>query len=311
MSEIFDKEMNNETVSENKAKNGKAIRVDIKNDEKTTAGKKIVKLIIFILLSIGALIMVFPLIYMVATSFMTKNQILSGKLTLFPDPILIGKYSQVLAKGEFISGIINTLKVEVPVLIIGGFTSSLAAFAFARMNFRGKTPLFLALLATIMIPFAVVMIPQYVLFTKLHWTNSLLPLIIPGCFGNVSMIFFLRQNLYSIPGDLMDAAKLDGCSYFQIYWKIFLPLMKGALGTQLMLWFMGIWNDYLAPTIFLRDERTWTLQVVIRSFNSYYAIQSDYALIMAASVIAMLPTMILFFMFQRVIIESIAISGIK
>lgn len=311
MSEIFDKEMNNENVSENKAKNGKAIRVDINNDEKTTAGKKIVKLIIFILLSIGALIMVFPLIYMVATSFMTKNQILSGKLTLFPDPILIGKYSQVLAKGEFISGIINTLKVEVPVLIIGGFTSSLAAFAFAKMNFRGKGALFLALLATIMIPFAVVMIPQYVLFTKLRWTNSLLPLIIPGCFGNVSMIFFLRQNLYSIPKDLMDAAKLDGCNYFEIYWKIFLPLMKGALGTQLMLWFMGIWNDYLAPTIFLRDEKTWTLQVVIRSFNSYYAIQSDYALIMAASVIAMLPTMILFFLFQRVIIESIAISGIK
>ncbi|MBR3103910.1 MAG: carbohydrate ABC transporter permease [Lachnospiraceae bacterium] len=255
--------------------------------------------------------MVFPLIYMVATSFMTKNQILSGKLSIFPDPILIGKYSQVLKKGEFINGIFNTIMVEIPVLLIGGFTSSLAAFAFAKMEFRGKTALFLALLATIMIPFAVVMIPQYVLFTKLKWTNSLLPLIIPGCFGNVSMIFFLRQNLYSIPKDLMEAAKLDGCNYFVTYWKIFLPLMKGALGTQLMLWFMGIWNDYLAPTIFLRDEKTWTLQVVIRSFNSYYAIQSDYALIMAASVIAMLPTLLLFFIFQRVIIESIAISGIK
>ena len=109
----------------------------------------------------------------------------------------------------------------------------------------------------------------------------------------------------------MDAAKIDGCNYFEIYYKIFLPLMKGALGTQLMLWFMGIWNDYLAPTIFLRSEKHWTLQVVIRSFNSYYAIQSDYALIMAASVIAMLPTLVLFFLFQRVIIESIAISGIK
>jgi multiple sugar transport system permease protein len=125
------------------------------------------------------------------------------------------------------------------------------------------------------------------------------------------MIFFLRQNLYSIPSDLMDAAKIDGCNYFRIYYKIFLPLMKGALGTQLMLWFMGIWNDYLAPTIFLRSEKLWTLQVVIRSFNHYYAIQSDYALIMAASVIAMLPTLVLFFLFQRVIIESIAISGIK
>ncbi|WP_242838825.1 carbohydrate ABC transporter permease [Butyrivibrio sp. FCS006] len=289
----------------------KSSQKDYMNDRVTSPKEKTFNIIIFVLLFLFALTMVFPLVYMVATSFMTKNQILSGTLTIIPDPILIGKYSEVMKKGQFISGIINTIKVEIPVLIIGGFTSSLAAFAFAKMEFRGKNALFLALLATIMIPFAVVMIPQYVLFTKLHWTNSLAPLIIPGCFGNVSMIFFLRQNLYSIPSDLMDAAKIDGCNYFGIYWKIFLPLMKGALGTQLMLWFMGIWNDYLAPTIFLRSEKTWTLQVVIRSFNHYYAIQSDYALIMAASVIAMLPTLILFFLFQRVIIESIAISGIK
>ena len=93
------------------------------------------------------------------------------------------------------------------------------------------------LLATIMIPFAVIMIPQYVMFTKMHWTDSLLPLIIPACFGNISMIFFLRQNLTSIPNDLMDAAKLDGCGYFRTFWQIFLPLMKGAVGTQLTLWF--------------------------------------------------------------------------
>ena len=268
-------------------------------------------IIVFILLCLGAVTMVFPLIYMVATSFMTKNQILSGTLTLIPDPLLIGKYSEVLGKGQFINGILNTLKVEIPVLLIGGFTSTIAAFGFAKMNFRGKNALFLALLATIMIPFAVIMIPQYVLFTKLRWTNSLLPLIIPGCFGNVSMIFFLRQNIIGLPTDLMDAAKLDGCNYFQIFYKIFLPLIKGALGTQLVLWFMFIWNDYLAPTIFLRSEDNWTLQVVIRSFNSYYAIQSDYALIMAASTIAMIPTLLLFFLLQNVIIESIAISGIK
>lgn len=273
--------------------------------------EKTINIIVFILLACGAVVMVFPLVYMVATSFMTKNQILSGHFTVIPDPVLIGKYSEVLGKGQFINGIFNTIKVEIPVLLIGGFTSSLAAFSFAKLEFRGKGALFMALLATIMIPFAVVMIPQYVLFTKLRWTNSLLPLIIPGCFGNVSMIFFLRQNLYSIPTELMEAAKLDGCTYFGCYWRIFLPLMKGALGTQLMLWFMGIWNDYLAPAIFLRSEKMWTLQVVIRSFNSYYAIQSDYALIMAASVIAMLPTLILFFLFQRVIVESVAISGIK
>ena len=170
---------------------GKAISKDFVSDRVTTTREKVFNIIIFIVLLAFAFTMVFPLIYMVATSFMTKNQILSGSLTIFPDPILIGKYGQVLRKGQFISGIINTIIVEVPVLLIGGFTSSLAAFAFAKMNFRGKDAFFMALLATIMIPFAVVMIPQYALFAKLRWTNSLLPLIIPGCFGNVSMIFFL------------------------------------------------------------------------------------------------------------------------
>lgn len=289
------------------AKNSK----DIVSSEVVSKKDKIFNGIVLVLLCLGAVIMVFPLIYMVATSFMTKNQILSGQLSIIPDPWVFGKYAEVLNKGNFISGIFNTIKVEIPVLLIGGFTSSLAAFSFAKLRFRGKNAIFMGLLATIMIPFAVIMIPQYVMFTKLRWTDTLLPLIIPACFGNVSMIFFLRQNLSSVPNDLMDAAKLDGCGYFRTFIQIFFPLMKGAVGTQLTLWFMGIWNDYLAPVIFLRSEKTWTLQVVIRSFNAYYAIQSDYALIMAASVIAMLPTITLFFCFQRVIIESVAISGIK
>lgn len=166
-------------------------------------------------------------------------------------------------------------------------------------------------LATMMIPFAVVMIPQYVMFSRMGLTNTLLPLILPGLFGSVSIVFFLRQNLTSIPDSLVEAAKIDGCGYFKMYYSIFLPLMKGALMTQIILWFMGIWNDYLAPTIFIQKEKWFTLQVVIRSFNSFYAVNSDYPLIMAASVLAILPTLLLFFFFQRYIIESIAVSGVK
>lgn len=284
---------------------------DLVSSGVTSKKERSINILVFVLLALGAVVMVFPFFYMIMTSFMTKNQYLSGQLRLIPDPWVWGKYTEVLHKGNFISGILNTIKVEIPVLVIGGFTSSLAAFSFAKLNFRGKGAIFMGLLATIMIPFAVIMIPQYVMFTRLRWTDTLLPLIIPACFGNVSMIFFLRQNLSSIPNDLMDAAKLDGCGYFRTFLQIFFPLMKGAVGTQLTLWFMAIWNDYLAPTIFLRSEATWTLQVVIRSFNTYYSIQSDYALIMAASVIAMIPTIVLFFCFQRVIIESVAISGIK
>ena len=272
---------------------------------------KLVDTIVLILLILGAVAMVFPLVYMVFSSFMTKNQILSADFSIIPDPWKFGKYTEVLQRPEFLRGVRNTLMVAIPVLVVGGFTSSLAAFSFSKLQFKGKNGIFLGLLATMMIPFAVVMIPQYVMFTKMQWTNSLLPLIIPGLFGNVGVIFFLRQNLTSIPSTLVEAAKIDGCGYFRIYYQIFLPLMKGALMTQLILWFMGIWNDYLAPTIFIQDDEWFTLQVVIRSFNSYYAVNSDYPLSMAASVLSILPTLLLFFFFQRYIIESVAISGVK
>lgn len=279
--------------------------------DKKAAKTKIADIIVLILLICGAIIMLFPLVYMVLSSFMTKGQILSADFSIIPDPWQFGKYSEVFSKGEFIRGIKNTLTVAVPVLIVGGFTSSLAAFSFSKLKFRGSGPAFMALLSTMMIPFAVVMIPQYVMFARLGWTSSLLPLIIPGLFGNVSIIFFLIQNLTSIPNALAEAAKIDGCGYFKMYYKIFLPLMKGPLMTQIILWFMGIWNDYLAPTIFIQNDKWFTLQVVIRSFNSQYAVQSDYPLIMAASVISIIPTLLLFFFFQRYIIESMAISGVK
>ena len=272
-------------------------KLDEQSSEVKTKKAKTIDGIIFVLLLIGAVAMVFPLLYMVLSSFMTKNQILSANFSIIPDPWKFGKYSEVLQKPEFLRGLRNTLTVAIPVLVVGAFTSSLAAFSFSKLKFKGKNGIFLGLLATMMIPFAVVMIPQYVMFTKL--------------FGNVSIIFFLRQNLTSIPDSIVEAAKLDGCSYFRMYWSIFLPLMKGALMTQIILWFMGIWNDYLAPTIFIQNEEWFTLQVVIRSFNAYYAVNSDYPLIMAASVLSILPTLLLFFFFQRYIIESMAVSGVK
>lgn len=276
-----------------------------------TAKERRINIIVFILLCLGAVVMVFPLVYMIFASFMTKNQILSAKFSLIPNPWKFGKYSEVLAKPEFLRGVRNTLLVEIPVLVVGSFTSSMAAFSFSKLKFKGKNGIFLGLLATMMIPFAVVMIPQYVMFTRMGLTNNLLPLILPGLFGNVSMIFFLRQNLTSIPDALVEAAKIDGCGYFKIYYSVFLPLMKGALMTQAILWFMGIWNDYLAPTIFVSKDKWYTLQVVIRMFNSSYAVNSDYPLIMAASVLSLLPTLVLFFIFQRYIIESMALTGVK
>ena len=265
--------------------------------------EKRLDIVIFIVLAIGAVAMVFPLVYMLCASFMTKGQILSGHFSLIPNPLKTGTYAEVLFDSNFLKGVRNTMLVEIPVLVVGGFTSSLAAFSFSKLKFKGKDGIFLGLLATMMIPFAVIMIPQYVMFTRWGLTDSLLPLILPGLFGNVGMIFFLRQNLSSIPYEFVEAEKM--------YYSIFLPLMKGALMTQIILWFMGIWNDYLAPTIFVANDEWHTLQVVIRQFNSQYAVNSNYPLIMTASVMALIPTLLLFFFFQRYIIESMAISGVK
>lgn len=273
---------------------------------------KVANVIIMVFLFAGAIIMIFPLIYMVLMSCMTINETIAVNFVWFPSVWHWENYAEVAQDPQFYSGVLNSIIVAVPTLLIGCFTSSLAAFSFAKLRFRGKNVFFLCLLATMMIPFASIMIPQYVMFSKVGLLSTLLPLILPGALGNISVIFFLRQNLAGIPSTLVEAALIDGCGYFRIYYAIFLPLMKGALATQAILWFMGIWNDFLAPQVFVgRTQRLYTLQLVIMQYFENNKTVADYPIIMTASVFSMLPTLILFFIFQRFIIESVALSGIK
>ena len=273
---------------------------------------KVANVIITVLLFLGAIVMVFPLIYMILMSLMTIRETISTTFVLIPEEWQWHNYVDIFSDSQFYNGVVNSVIVAIPTLIIGCFTSSLAAFAFAKLRFRGKNVFFMCLLATMMIPFASIMIPQYVMFSKVGLLNTLLPLILPGALGNISVIFFLRQNLAGIPSTLVEAALIDGCGYFKIYYAIFLPLMKGSLATQAILWFMGIWNDYLAPQVFVgRTQRLYTLQLVIMKYFEDNATVANYPKIMTASVFSMLPTLILFFVFQRFIIESVALSGIK
>ena len=273
---------------------------------------KVANVIITVLLFLGAIVMVFPLIYMILMSLMTIRETISTTFVLIPEEWQWHNYVDIFSDSQFYNGVVNSVIVAVPTLIIGCFTSSLAAFAFAKLRFRGKNVFFMCLLATMMIPFASIMIPQYVMFSKVGLLNTLLPLILPGALGNISVIFFLRQNLAGIPSTMVEAALIDGCGYFKIYYAIFLPLMKGSLATQAILWFMGIWNDYLAPQVFVgRTQRLYTLQLVIMKYFEDNATVANYPKIMTASVFSMLPTLILFFVFQRFIIESVALSGIK
>lgn len=267
--------------------------------------------ILFLILLAGSLVMIVPLLWMLSTSVKTKLEVFAMPPVWIPSEINWSKYSEIWTKGPLLSGLTNSLIVCVTVTTIGTFTSSLAAFAFAKLHFPHKNTIFLALLGTMMIPFAIVMIPQFIIFSKIGWVDTLKPLIIPGLFGNVSMIFFLRQYMQGIPTDLIEAARLEGCSFFKIYYKIIFPLSGPAISAQIILWFMAIWNDYLAPSIYINTPEKMTIQTVIQSFNATYAIQTDYPLIMAASIMSMLPIIIVFIIFQKWIIESIAISGVK
>ncbi|WP_040949701.1 carbohydrate ABC transporter permease, partial [Gorillibacterium massiliense] len=240
---------------------------------------KLTNAVIFIILCIGAVFMIGPLVWMVSTSLKDRMGVFALPPQWIPHPFIWDKYKEIWSAGPLLSGIKNSLIIAVSVTLVGTFTSSLAAFAFAKLRFPKKNLIFLTLIGSMMFPYPVVMIPQFIMFSKIGWVDTLLPLIVPGFFGNVAMIFFLRQYLTSVPGSLVEAAKIDGASYFGIYARIIFPLIKPAVAAQLILWFMGIWNDYLAPIIYLNSPEKQTLQLVIATFNATYAIQTDYPLI--------------------------------
>jgi multiple sugar transport system permease protein len=264
-----------------------------------------------LILSLGAIVMIAPLAWTFSTSLKTKDAVFALPPQWIPDPFVWENYSRIWTAGPLLSGIQNSLIVACSVTIVGSLTSALAAFAFAKMRMPFKNALFLGLLSGLMIPFPTLMIPQFTIFASIGWVDTLLPLIVPGLFGNIIMIFFLRQFLNSIPDSIVEAARIDGASYLQIFWTLILPAIRPALAAQFILWFMAMWNDYLAPIIYLNSPGTQTLQLVIANFNAQYAIQTDYPLIMAASFVALLPVLIVFVVFQRQIIESIALSGSK
>ncbi|MCC2752806.1 carbohydrate ABC transporter permease [Enterococcus gallinarum] len=272
---------------------------------------KLSNMLIVLILSLGAIIMVGPLLWMISTSLKDKAGVFQLPPQWIPNPVRFEAYKRLSELDTLFSGIKNTVIVSLSVTIIGTLTSSLAAFSFAKLRMPFKDVLFLLLLAALMIPYPAVMIPQFMMFSKIGWVDTLLPLIIPGMFGNITMIFFLRQYLSNIPDSIVEAAKIDGAGYLQTFFQLIFPLIRPAIAAQFILWFMGAWNDYLAPLIYLNSPEKQTLQVVIANLNAAYAIQTDYPLIMAASVVSLLPVLVVFIIFQKQIIESVALSGMK
>lgn len=194
--------------------------------------------------------------------------------------------------------------------VIGQVLScSLVAYAFARLRWPGRDALFTVMLATMMLPPQVTMIPEFVIFQHLGWYNTLKALWVPSLFGSAFFIFMLRQFMRGIPRDLEDAAKIDGCGFFQVYWRIILPLMKPALAAVAVFTFMGTWNNFMGPLIYLNDQRLYPLALGLFDFRTQHG--GDYGLLMAASTMVALPVILVFFLAQKYFIQGVTLTGMK
>ena len=258
-----------------------------------------------------SLLMLFPFLWMLSTSLKDKVSAQVFPPQWIPDPFVWDAYSDVWEVSPLLSGIKNSLIIALPVLVFGTLSSALAAFAFAKMAIPKKNFLFMALLSSMMIPGVVTMIPQYVVWGELGLVDTFIPLIVPGTLGNITMMFFFRQFLTGVPDALIDAAKIDGAGWFTIFRKIMLPAMKPAIAAQVIFWFMGIWNDFMGPLIYLDSEENYTVQLALRLLNSMSEATSEYPMIMAGAVISCLPLLILYICFQKYFVDSMVVSGIK
>ncbi|WP_258726007.1 carbohydrate ABC transporter permease [Cellulomonas sp. NS3] len=282
-----------------------------RNSMGVAAQNRLVNGLVLAVLVLGAVVMIAPLLWMFTTAIKSKVEVFALPPVLWPDVPQWDTFTRMWSEAPILSGFRNSIIVAGTVTVVGSITSSLAAFALAKLRLPFKNAIFLGLLSGLMIPFPTIMIPQFVMFAKIGWVDTLLPLIVPLLFGNIIMIFFLRQYLESVPDSIVEAAKIDGASYLQIFRVMILPMIRPAIAAQFILWFMAIWNDYLAPILYLNTESRQTLQVVIANLNVEFATQRDYPLIMGASFVALLPILIVFLIFQRQIIESVALTGTK
>ena len=278
---------------------------------KTTGKNNTIKTIsVFLVLSAFALFFVIPFLWIVSTSLKGDSQIFAIPPIWIPDQLHWDNYLKVFQRIPFLLYLRNSVFITSMSIIGTVLSSSLVAYSFACLNWPGKNIIFFILLATMMLPLQVIMIPVFVLFKEIGWLNSFKPLTVPAFLGGGAFnVFLLRQFFVSIPKDLLDSARIDGCSEFRIYWNIVLPNAKPALATVAILTFMGTWNDFLGPLIYLSDQVKGTLALGIGMFAGQHV--TEWALLMAASVVMMLPMLIIFFAFQKYFIQGFIMSGLK
>lgn len=261
------------------------------------------------ILILGAIMMLLPFLWMVSTSFKEPGTEFAYPPEFIPRKIFTQNYLEVWQRLPFGLFILNSFKISLLIVFGRILTASLAGYAFTKIDFVGKNILFSLVLATMMIPFAVTMIPLYILMRKIGWINNHLALIVPGSLFHAYSIFFLTQFFKTIPGDFEDAARIDGASTLGILWRIVLPLSKPAITTISVLSFMWSWNDFLGPIIFLNSQDKYTIQIGVALFQGIEV--TNWTRLMAASCISVIPVLVLFFITQRYFVRSIIMTGLK
>ena len=261
-----------------------------------------------LLVTIATLFLI-PLVWMLSSSLKPEYQVFEMPPRLIPDPVRWENYRDALTYVPFGRYSLNTAFITMMVIIGHVLSCTLVAYGFARLRAPGRDAIFVLVLATMMLPYPVTMIPLYVLFNRVGWVNTFLPLIVPAYFGSPFYIFLLRQFFLSVPRGLEDAARIDGANLLQILWRIILPLSMPAIATVAIFTFQITWNDFLPPLIYLHDQRLYTVALGLNFFRSSYQVQWSY--LMAASLVTMLPVIIVFFFAQRLFLEGISLTGIK
>ncbi len=264
--------------------------------------------LVYGVLTILAVGMVIPFVWMLLASFKTSNEVFSIPMKLMPEIWHGENYQEIWKKIPLLTFFVNTTKLTLITTVIQVLTSCFAAYGFAKVKFKGRDILFVIYVTTIAVPWQVYMVPQFALMSKMQLTNSHLGLILMQAFSAFG-VFLMRQFMMGIPGELLEAARIDGLNEYGIFARIALPLVKPGIATLIIFTFVNIWNDFMGPMIYINSTKLKTIQLGIRMFISQYG--ADYALIMAASVCSLIPVLIIFMLCQRWFIEGIAAGGVK
>jgi ABC-type glycerol-3-phosphate transport system permease component len=270
-----------------------------------------VKVLVYVLLVVGAASMLLPFVWMVSTSLKEPGNVMRIPPQWVPIPPRWQNYPDLLKELPFHLLFLNSLKIALLSVTGALLANSMGAFAFARVRFPGRDAIFMVLLATMMIPGTVTLIPVFMIMKTLGWLDTHYPLIVPAYFGGAFGTFFLRQFFLGLPQDFVDSARIDGCRFLGIYWRIFLPLAKPALATLAIFSFMGSWNDLISPLIYISNISKMTLPLGLAILRGGIRAPSHYTLVMAGAMIAVTPMLVLFFSAQRYFVQGVVRSGLR